>query len=258
MHLWKKHDVYRATYTLGTSSLCYWCNNFIMTSAQRTGCQTLEQTKYFWLWYRYTGSYWSALHWASTLTGNRNQISQIGVRAWIGNCPHVKQWLNSTVVYLNRPCSRARTGNHITLQCDAVITRSILSKYSQKTPHSSPYGASFVDSASDWYSASVPAMMYAISCYIWPRYNGTRLYFMTKCFPTVQRRLFDTYTSLAMGQWYCRSANEDTPMNMGKCIIQIYLDIWSNYNKVKQDKTICLFYGIYVLHARDPSSGWMH
>ena len=65
------------------------------------------------------------------------------------------------------------------IQCDAVITRSIL-KYSQKTPHSSPvrarYGASFVDSVSDWYSASVPAIMYAICCYIWPRYNGTRLY----------------------------------------------------------------------------------
>ena len=40
-------------------------------------------------------------------------------------------------------------------------------KYSQNTPHSSPvrprYGVSFVDPASDWCSASVPAIIYAIS-----------------------------------------------------------------------------------------------
>ena len=32
------------------------------------------------------------------------------------------------------------------------------------------------DSASDWYSASVPAIIYAISDYIGPSYNGTWLY----------------------------------------------------------------------------------
>ena len=40
-------------------------------------------------------------------------------------------------------------------------------KYSQKTPHSSPvrarYGVSFVDPASDWYSASVWIIIYEIS-----------------------------------------------------------------------------------------------
>ena len=36
--------------------------------------------------------------------------------------------------------------------------------------------SSFVDSASYWYSPSVPAIIYAISNYIGPRYNGTRLY----------------------------------------------------------------------------------
>ena len=50
-------------------------------------------------------------------------------------------------------------------------------KYSQKTPHSLPgkarYEASFVSPASEWYSASVPEIIYAISDYIWPRYNGT-------------------------------------------------------------------------------------
>ena len=35
----------------------------------------------------------------------------------------------------------------------------------------------FVGSNCDSYSASVIAVMYAISCYIGPHYNGTRLYF---------------------------------------------------------------------------------
>ena len=54
-------------------------------------------------------------------------------------------------------------------------------KYPQRTLHSSPgrarYGVSFVDSASVWYSTSVPAVIYAMSCYIGSRYNGTWLYF---------------------------------------------------------------------------------
>ena len=33
-----------------------------------------------------------------------------------------------------------------------------------------------MDSASDWYSALVPAIIYATSHYIGPQYNGTRLY----------------------------------------------------------------------------------
>ena len=45
-------------------------------------------------------------------------------------------------------------------------------RYSQKTPHSSPV-RSFVDSASDWYSASVPAIIYAISYCFGRRYSGT-------------------------------------------------------------------------------------
>ena len=54
----------------------------------------------------------------------------------------------------------------------------------KKTPHSSPvrvrYGVSFVDPGSDWYSASVPVIIYVISYNIGPRYNGTRLY-LRKC-----------------------------------------------------------------------------
>ena len=44
---------------------------------------------------------------------------------------------------------------------------SISHKYPQMTPHSSPfrasYGAFFVDPASDWYSASIPVIIYVIS-----------------------------------------------------------------------------------------------
>ena len=39
------------------------------------------------------------------------------------------------------------------------------------------YGVCFVDPASDWYSASVPVIIYAISYNIGPPYNGTWLYF---------------------------------------------------------------------------------
>ena len=56
-----------------------------------------------------------------------------------------------------------------------------LKKYSPKTPHSSPvkasYGVSFVDPASDWYSTWVPGIIYAISYYIGPCYNGIQLYY---------------------------------------------------------------------------------
>ena len=53
-------------------------------------------------------------------------------------------------------------------------------KYSQKTPHSSPvrasYGVSFMDPASDWYSAAPPVIIYVISSNIGPGYNDTLLY----------------------------------------------------------------------------------
>ena len=66
------------------------------------------------------------------------------------------------------------------IQCDAVITRSIFSKIFTKTPHSSHlrarYGMSFVYSTSDWYSASIPAIICAISYYTEPCDNGTWLY----------------------------------------------------------------------------------
>ena len=65
-------------------------------------------------------------------------------------------------------------------QCGVVITRSYFPQIFTKDIHSSPVRAryrsvSFVGPASDWYSAWVPANIYAISYYIGPRYNGTRL-----------------------------------------------------------------------------------
>ena len=66
------------------------------------------------------------------------------------------------------------------MQYGAVLTPSISHKYSRKTPNSSPvrarYGVSVMNPASDWYSASVYAIIYVISYNIWPRYNGTLLY----------------------------------------------------------------------------------
>ena len=40
------------------------------------------------------------------------------------------------------------------------------------------YGMSFVDPASDRYSASIPVIINAIDYNIWPRYNDTRLYWV--------------------------------------------------------------------------------
>ena len=66
------------------------------------------------------------------------------------------------------------------VQCSNVIKRSIFSKIFTKTSHSTPvrarYGVSFVDSASDWYSAWVPAIIFAKSYYNGPCYNSFRLY----------------------------------------------------------------------------------
>ena len=47
-------------------------------------------------------------------------------------------------------------------------------------PGQGMYGVSFVGSASDQYSASVPAIMCAISCWIRLHSNGTQLYFAEK------------------------------------------------------------------------------
>ena len=88
------------------------------------------------------------------------------------------------------------------IQCGAFITRSIFHKYSQKKPYSSPvrarYGVSFVDPASDWYSASVAVIIYIIYCYIGPRYNGTRLFCFVFLLPTANIFQFLKWTNWIM------------------------------------------------------------
>ena len=63
----------------------------------------------------------------------------------------------------------------VPLKCGQFSHKSL-----QKKSHSSPvrarYGVCLVDSASDWYSVPVPAVIYAISYCFGPRYNGTLLY----------------------------------------------------------------------------------
>ena len=57
---------------------------------------------------------------------------------------------------------------------------SFLTNIHKNTPHSSPvmakYGVSFVDPASDWYSASVSVIIYVISYNTGPCYNGNQLH----------------------------------------------------------------------------------
>ena len=73
------------------------------------------------------------------------------------------------------------------IHCGAVIRQSIFfkiftkifTKYSRRLP--SGRGMSFVGSASDLYSASLPAVMCAIPCYIGPRYNDTPLFVNEHC-----------------------------------------------------------------------------
>ena len=59
---------------------------------------------------------------------------------------------------------------------EAVITRSILSKSSQKTSHSSPYVVYFVNAKSDLCSTVFIALLYVMAWYIASCYNGTQLY----------------------------------------------------------------------------------
>ena len=74
---------------------------------------------------------------------------------------------------------------------------------------------SFVDLASDWYSAWVPAIICAKSYFIGPDYNGTRLSSSTdSCdlFP-----IFFKVSSLALGQLFdCSSGNEVTMKDLVK------------------------------------------
>ena len=60
---------------------------------------------------------------------------------------------------------------------------------------------SFVDPASDWCSASVLAIIDAISCCIRPHYNGTRLYLMHTIWCNQEKSINMTKT------WLCSNTN---------------------------------------------------
>ena len=68
------------------------------------------------------------------------------------------------------------------VQCGGDITRPILWRniHQRLAQNSSPvrarHGVSFVGHVIDWFSTTVLAIMYTISCYTGPRYNGNRLY----------------------------------------------------------------------------------
>ena len=67
------------------------------------------------------------------------------------------------------------------IQCGTVVTRSIFSQILTRDTHCSPvrtrYGVSFVDPISDWYSTTVPVIIYIISYKFGSRYIGNQLYF---------------------------------------------------------------------------------
>ena len=97
-----------------------------------------------------------------------NKLSSVQIIVWheIGS-PQVIIWNNDGLNY-----------RHI--QCGAVISRWIFSQIFTKDTLSSTirvnYRVSFVDPASDWYSATVAVIILVISYNNGPRYNGTRLY----------------------------------------------------------------------------------
>ena len=72
------------------------------------------------------------------------------------------------------------------IQCGAVIKRSIFCQIFTNDTHSSPVR----DPASDWYSASVPLVIYVISYNIGPPYNDTRLYCCLLFHPPPQSKCF--------------------------------------------------------------------
>ena len=90
----------------------------------------------------------------------------------------------------------------VKVQHDAVITRSIFS--SQNIFHSSPvrarYGIYFVGSNCDLYFASVTAVVYAISFYIGPSYNGTRLYIGFLKIPLITRQMYLNQNTVVRAQ----------------------------------------------------------
>ena len=112
--------------------------------------------------------------------------------AWISNYTHRVLWCTYLSMPWIRDCCTKSSHSCVTvrfnsliampvfyIKCCAVITRSVFSKSSQKTPHSLPvrvrYGVPVVILKSDSLSATIIAVPYAISWQI-GRHNGTSLY----------------------------------------------------------------------------------
>ena len=68
------------------------------------------------------------------------------------------------------------------IQCSAVNTVNFLTNVHKCSPIRTSYGVSFVDQASDWYSASVSVIIYVVSYNIGLHYKSTWLYFIKASF----------------------------------------------------------------------------
>ena len=109
-------------------------------------------------------------------------------------CTLILTWYVSLVKYLDYDCLSPHLGR---LKCSTVRCRfnavNFIKNYLQKTLHSSPvrarYGVS-VDPTSNWHAASVSVIIYVISYYIGPGYNGTRLYLVHEHHRPYTARLF--------------------------------------------------------------------
>ena len=75
--------------------------------------------------------------------------------------------------------SRLCDDDTVRCRCNAVkFLINVHKRHPIARPLGRGVGCLLSNPASDWYSATVPVIIYAISCYIRPRYNGTRLYYL--------------------------------------------------------------------------------
>ena len=127
----------------------------------------------------------------------------------------------------------------ITVWCRCYNAVNSLKNIFKIHPHSSParakYGLCFVVSAPDWYSASIPAMMFAISCYtcIGLRYNDTQEYIewwcwhlLWNCSQVNGTELRQWEVNIGSGNGLVPSGTKPLPEPM---LTQIYVAIWCHY-----------------------------
>ena len=112
------------------------------------------------------------------------------------NCPVIPHLFNGIIpanhsaihyVPANRYFSRGK--DLFTVQCRHNIVDFLQNCHKR---HHIAYGVFFVDSNLHSYSAPVTAVKWTVSCYIRPRYNGTRLYYaysIPRLLMTVRRKV---------------------------------------------------------------------